>query len=79
MLLQAVMDYCREKKWVDLVAIAKHFGRERSAMEGMLSILERKLLLRPLSGDCGAVKCRNCTLKCGTNRPSTKLYVWCDS
>lgn len=75
MLLQKIMEYCSEKRWVDTVSIAQYFGRELSAVEGLFETLECKSLVKSMTGGCGAGKCRNCITGC-TPGPKTIRYMW---
>ncbi len=74
MLLNQIIAYCSEKRWVDSFSIAEHFGRDVSAIEGLLSTLENKAMMRKIASGCGAGKCGNCSTGCAPQQ--TIRYMW---
>ena len=74
MLLNKVITYCQDRRWVDSVSIAQHFSRDLSAIEGLLDTLVCKNMLCKMTKGCGAGKCKGCAVGCGP--VETVRYMW---
>ena len=77
MLLQSIINYCKENRWVDSVSMAQYFKRDVAAIEGIMDTLEHRCMLRKMLGSCSPGKCGNCTSGCGPIKKTTR-YMWLD-